>query len=115
MTYFKPVEFTEAPDPGKPVAPKLTVYNKERIEAAITKINAELDLVRLGASKHGPVYAIDPGPRGWAVNNVLTLFKTNPNDKTFQGVIQIALQDLGTNFAAFTLEVLETTKETENV
>lgn len=115
MSYFNQIEFDEPIDPGEnPKPPKPITYDKEKIKAAIEKIEAELKKVRVGQSEYTH-YATDPGRFGFPIVNTLKAFLTDPTEKCMAGVVQIATQDLGIAFAEFVRITLEETKEIINV
>jgi len=115
MSYFSPIEFDEPKDPGAvaPSPPKVT-FNKEKIKAAIVRIEAELEKVRVGKSPL-MAYAINPGRFGFAITNLMSAVLADPTEKAMAEVVQIAAQDLGINFAEFVKLTLGDTKETPNV
>jgi len=115
MSYFTPVEFNESNDPGAPVKPVTTTkFNDGKIKTAIEQIEAELEKVRTGKSEHTS-YAIEPGRFGFPLVITLRIFQTDPTEKTYQGALQIAAQDLGAKFAEFVKITLDETKEFTNV
>lgn len=103
--FFTEVEFPDLPDTTHQRPEKVTVWDAEKLAAAMDTIELELAKIKGGTSELVP-RAIDPGKFGFPAQNAIKVFIRDPSDKVFDGIRPIANQDWGARMGKFVVETL---------
>ena len=112
--HFAPVEFDLGVDPGLPAPPPpVAVFNLDKVKEAVAAIEKEFERIKAGTSEFCH-YAFDPGRFANPVGENLRRFAADPTQKTLEGFIQVAKQDICMAAAIHFNTLLESTKETPN-